>query len=111
MINKFILKIITVVITISFILSCFTSVNANKNELKYLELELNFTSPEIIPYNENIIIKINEQDFSRMESGKPVIPYCLFEYDLTFGSEIINIEYEISNPIIYNLSQKIMKAS
>ena len=111
MINKFILKIITVVITISFILSCFTSVNANKNELKYLELELNFTSPEIIPYNENIIIRINEQDFSRMESGKPVIPYCLFEYDLTFGSEIINIEYEISNPIIYNLTQKIMKAS
>ncbi len=111
MFNKLSLKIISILITIIFIITCFSSVNANNSKLNYIELELNFSPPEIIPYNENIIIKIKEQDFSRMDFGKPVIPYCLFEYDLIFGSDIINIEYENSNPIIYNLTQQIAKAS
>jgi hypothetical protein len=46
-----------------------------------------------------------------MEPGMPVIPYVLYEYNLKFGSEIIDVKYEISNPILYNLSKTISKAS
>jgi hypothetical protein len=109
--KKLLFKIISFIITISFILSCFSSVNGKDNEFEQISINLNFTPPDIIDYDTNIIIRVNEQDFSRMEPGMPVIPFCLFEYDLEFGSEIINVEYETSNPILYNLTKKIAKAS
>jgi len=109
--KNLILKITILILVISFITTSFSTVNANNSIVDYIELELNFTSPDIIPYNDNVIIRVNEQDYSRMDPEKPVIPFCLYEYDLSFGSEIINIEYETSNPIIYNLTQTIAKAS
>jgi len=109
--KNLILKITILILAISFITTSFSTVKADKSKVNYIELELNFTSPDIIPYNNYVIIRVNEQDYSRMDPDKPVIPFCLYEYDLSFGSEIINIEYETSNPIIYNLSQPIAKAS
>jgi hypothetical protein len=105
------IKIITFIIIISFILSIFSSVSGIYNENKHIEININFSNPEILTYDNNIIIRVFEQDFSRMEPGMPVIPYVLYEYYLDFGSEIINIEYETSNPILYNLSKTISKAS
>ncbi len=105
------IKIITFIIIISFILSIFSSVSGIYNENKHIEININFSSPEILTYDNNIIIRVFEQDFSRMEPGMPVIPYVLYEYYLDFGSEIINVEYETSNPILYNLSKTISKAS
>jgi hypothetical protein len=105
------IKIITFIIIISFILSIFSSVSGIYNENKHIEININFSNPEILTYDNNIIIRVFEQDFSRMEPGMPVIPYVLYEYYLDFGSEIINVEYETSNPILYNLSKTISKAS
>ncbi len=111
MFNRLISKIISFIIIVNFVMSCFFSVNAEDNEEKYIDLELKFSEPEIMDNIGNIIIRIKEQNFSMITPGKPVIPYCLFEYYLTFGSQIINIEYEIPNPITYNLTKKIEIAS
>ena len=43
MIQKPLLKIISLTITICFIISCCISVNAYNNDLKNIELELNFS--------------------------------------------------------------------
>jgi hypothetical protein len=126
MIRKFFLKGLVIKLIILLVLSSFSPVlgyNTTKNnitentneeinsqfisEIKNIEIEIEFSNPEIVPYNDYLIIRIKETDLNRIDSGRPVIPVNLSVYQLPFGSEIIDVEYEKSTPIIYDLSKKL----
>ena len=78
-----------------------------ESEIKYIEIDLDFSYPEIVPYDDYVIVRIEESDLNRMDSGQPVLPVNLSIFQLPFGTEIINVEYENSVPIIYNISKKL----
>jgi len=82
-----------------------------KSEIKYIEINLDFSEPEIVPYNGYIIIRLKESDLNRMDSGRPVLPVNLSVFELPFGSEIIGVEYEHSVPLIYDITKKLAFAS
>jgi len=78
-----------------------------ESDIKYIEIDLNFSYPEIVPYGDYFIIHLNEADLNRMDPGKPVLPVNLSIFELPFGSKILDVEYTHSTPIIYNLTRKI----
>jgi len=99
---------------------CLTS----ESDIKYIEIDLDFSYPEIVPYGDYVIIRLNEADLivpygdyviirlneadlNRMDPGKPVLPVNLSIFELPFGTKILDVEYEHSTPIIYNLTGKI----
>jgi len=82
---------------------CLTS----NSDIKYIEIDLDFSYPEIVPYGDYVIIRLNEADVNRMDPGKPVLPVNLSIFELPFGTKILDVEYEHSTPIIYNLTGKI----
>ena len=83
--------------------ACLTS----ESDIKYIEIDLDFSYPEIVPYGDYVIIRLNEADLNRMDPGKPVLPVNLSIFELPFGTKILDVEYEHSTPIIYNLTGKI----
>jgi len=83
--------------------ACLTSVS----DIKYIEMDLDFSYPEIVPYGDYVIIRLNEADLNRMDPGKPVLPVNLSIFELPFGTKILDVDYEHSTPIIYNLTGKI----
>ena len=126
MIKKFIKKIIVIEIIILFAISSFSPVfglnTTNKpytitsteennstleSEIKHIEIEIDFSNPEIVTYKDYIIIRIKETDLNRMDSGRPVIPVNLSIFQLPFGTEIVDIQYQNSTPIIYDISKKL----
>jgi len=78
-----------------------------ESDIKYIEIDLDFSYPEIEPYGDYVIIRLNEADLNRMDPGKPVLPVNLSIFELPFGSKILDLEYKHSTPIIYNLTRKI----
>ena len=72
--------------------------------VKNIEINLSFSDPEVVKYNDYWVIRVNETDHNRMDPGKPVLPVNISVYELIFGSKIINVEYQNSTPEIINLS-------
>jgi len=83
--------------------ACLTS----ESDIKYIEIDLDFSYPEIVHYDDYVIIRVNETDLNRMDPGKPVLPVNLSFFELPLGSKILDVEYEHSLPIVYNLTKKI----
>jgi len=71
---------------------------------KYIEINLSFSDPEVVKYNDYWVIRVNETNHNRMDPGKPVLPVNISIYELIFGSKIIDIKYQNSTPEIINLS-------
>ncbi len=71
---------------------------------KYIEINLSFSDPEVVEYNDYWVVRVNETNHNRMDPGKPVLPVNISIYELIFGSKIVNVEYENSTPEIINLS-------
>ncbi|MCK5031034.1 MAG: hypothetical protein KAR64_06170, partial [Thermoplasmatales archaeon] len=71
----------------------------SKSGIKYIEIDLDFSYPEIVPYGDYVIIRLNEADLNRMDPGKPVLPVNLSIFELPFGTKILDVEYEHSTPI------------
>ena len=72
--------------------------------VKNIEINLTFSDPEVVKYNDYWVIRVNETNHNRMDPGKPVLPVNISVYELIFGSKIINVEYQNSTPEIINLS-------
>ncbi|MCJ7570502.1 MAG: C25 family cysteine peptidase [Candidatus Thermoplasmatota archaeon] len=73
------------------------------------ELKFNFSIPEVVPYNNYSVVRVNETNHNPFEyfnydPGKPVLPVNLSMFNLKFGSKIISLDYEYSTPEIMNLS-------
>ena len=85
--------------------------SAFESVIKYIEIDLDFSDPEVVPYGSYVIVRLDESDLNRMDPGQPVLPVNLSVFELPFGTEILGVEYEHSAPIIYNITKKIAFAS
>jgi len=82
------------------------------SETKYIELEFSFSDPEIVKCGNYWIVRVNETNHNRyvlfdLNPGKPVMPVNMSIFELVFGSEILNVEYEHSTPQIIDLPGKL----
>jgi len=74
-----------------------------------IELKFNFSIPEVVPYNNYSVVRVNGTnhnpfEFFNYDPGKPILPVNLSMFNLKFGSKIISLDYEHSTPEIMNLS-------
>ncbi len=109
------------IILIFFSSSCINVIGShlqtNKNNTlksinfitKNIELKFNFSIPEIIIYDDYSVVKVNGTnhepfDFFNYYPGKPILPVKINMLNLSFGSKIISVNFEHSNPEIMNLS-------
>lgn len=81
-------------------------------ETKYIELEFSFSYPEMVKCGNYWIVRVNETNHNRyvlfdLNPGKPVLPVNISIFELVFGSEIINVEYNHSTPQIIDLPGKL----
>ena len=82
-------------------------------ETKYIEYELTFSEPEIVQYNNYIVVRVKETNHNRIilfdyNPGKPVLPVNISVFNLEFGSKILDIKYEHSTPKTITLLNKII---
>ncbi|PNX51010.1 MAG: hypothetical protein BV456_04765 [Thermoplasmata archaeon M8B2D] len=82
--------------------------NINYDE-KEIEIELSFSDPEIIPYGNYSVVRVEETNHNKIvmfdyDPGKPVLPVNISVFKLEFGSKIIDVDFEYSNPEIINLT-------
>ena len=49
----------------------------SESDIKYIEIDIDFSYPEIVPYDDYVIIRLKEADLNRMDPGKPVLPVNL----------------------------------
>jgi len=83
-----------------------------ESDIKYIELEFAFSDPEIVSYKNYSVVRINETNHNRIvmfdyDPGKPVLPVNISVFNLVFGTKILDISYENSTPVIYDLPSEI----
>lgn len=86
--------------------------NTSSTEAKYIELDFSFSYPELVKCGNYWIVRVNETNHNRyvlfdLNPGKPVLPVNISVFELVFGSEILNVEYEHSTPQIIDLPGKL----
>jgi len=85
------------------------SVNESyKSEIIYIEYNLSFSYPEVVEHGNFWVVRVKETNHNQYElydldPGKPVLPVNISNFELMFGSEIVNIEFEHSTPEIIEL--------
>lgn len=82
------------------------------SDIKYINLELDFSWPEIIPYEDYYIIHVSETNVNSLQyiltdPGRPILPFNLSNFKLPFGTKIVDVEIEHSEPEIIELPGKI----
>ena len=115
-------KLVTLaVLSVLLVSSCLSAVGlqlkTEKNQIfkkteyttKNIELNFSFSTPEVSPYFNYYVVRVNETNHNRIvvldrDPGKPVLPVNLSVFKLEFGSKITQVEIEHSNPETMNLS-------
>ena len=70
-----------------------------------------FSKPEIEEHESYVLVDIKETDFQSKGDGNPVIPLKLATIYFPFGTKIVSVEYEYSEPETIRLSKKISYSS
>ena len=96
------------IIALLFIIPLSLPIYAYNTNYDVLEIKLNFNDPEFDIKDGYIQINFNNSNGFLYQSKKPVIPFIKKYYCLTFGSEIVEIDVNISEIKIKNLSGKII---
>ncbi len=114
-------KLITIGLIIIFIVSsCVSAIgiqtiknnknvnSSGKSEIKYIEYDLSFSYPEVVEHGNFWVVRVKETNHNQYElydldPGKPVLPVNISVFELMFGSEIINVEFEHSTPEIIDI--------
>jgi len=116
-------KVTLLFILTIFLLSNFTTVigtfNKNSNNLELSEnptaisitnsltMEYSFSYPKIVVDDNQLWVYINESDLNMIIPNKPVLPVNITVLEFEFGTEIVDIDFEHSKPILINLSRPI----
>ncbi len=125
--NLHIGKILAVLIVAIFITSTFAAILVfkgleNKEETKEKEYVLpagvksltktfSFSEPEIEEDEGLTFVKVEEADFQSMGDGRPAIPTSITTIELPFGTKILGLKYECSEPENIPISKKISYGS
>ena len=70
-----------------------------------------FSQPDIVDNGDYVNVYIDEADFNDIHDGWPVIPVKTITYELPFGTKILNVSYQHSDPENITLSKKISVGS
>jgi hypothetical protein len=78
------------------------------SEIKHIEFDLSFSNPEVVEYGDYWIVRVKETNHNQyvlfdIDPGKPVLPVNISVFELMFGSEIVDIEFEHSPPVIIDI--------
>ena len=73
----------------------------------YLTREFIFSEPTFEEHSGYINVYVEESDFNMIGDGRPILPVKLYQIELPFGSEILSVEYEISEPETISLDKKL----
>ncbi len=73
--------------------------------------ELTFSYPTFIKYGEYACVYVDEADFYDIHDGRPTIPVKTTTYEFPFGTKILDVIYEYSEPETITLSKKISVGS
>jgi hypothetical protein len=81
-------------------------------DIKYIEMELHFSDPEIVEYGNYLVVRVKETNHNRIilfnfDPGKPVLPVNISVFELVFGSKILDVKYESSIPEVIDLPGKL----
>jgi len=82
------------------------------SNIKYIEIELSFSYPEIVKHGNYSVVRVNETNHNQyvlfdLDPGKPVLPVNISIFELVFGSKILDISYEHSPPQTIDLPSKL----
>lgn len=80
---------------------------ASSSDIKYINIELDFSYPEVVFYNGYIVVRVTETDLNMIDYGKPILPVNLSVFELQFGTRIVDVDYVHSPPEIINLTGKL----
>ena len=72
-----------------------------------VEKEFNFSEPLVESHGEYSYVYVNESNLYSVSDGRPVTPVNLTVMELPFGSKIIDVSYECSEPQKISLSKKL----
>ena len=72
-------------------------------ETKYIEIEIDFSTPEVVPYWNSSVVRVNETNHNRMvmfdyNTSLPVLPVNLSVFNLPFGTKILDVDFEHTVP-------------
>lgn len=84
---------------------------ANNINYDIIKIELNFSKPEFDIKDDYIKINFNNSNGLLYHSKKPVIPFISRHYCMPLGTEIVEIDYNINQFKIINLSNKIIPST
>jgi len=82
------------------------------SDIKYIEIKLSFSYPEIVRHGNYFVVRVNETNHNQyvlfdLNPGKPVLPVNISNFELVFGSKILDLSYEHSPPKIIDLPGKL----
>jgi hypothetical protein len=118
-------KCITVLLTIIFTLSScihafslqtqksdFDEIINKASDIKYIDIKLSFSYPEIVKHGKYFVVRVNETNHNQyvlfdLNPGKPVLPVNISNFELVFGSKILDLSYEHSPPQTIDLPGKL----
>jgi len=118
-------KFISILFVLIFVISsCIPAFGSSDNiisiiregstnaEIKYIEINLSFSYPEIIKHGNYSVVKVKETNHNQYvlfdsDPGRPVLPVNISTYKIMFGSRIIDISYEHSTPQTINLTGRL----
>lgn len=75
----------------------------NKSDIKSMTIEFSFSYPTIVVEGENIWAYVNESDLNMVIPDRPVLPVNISLLEFEFGTEILSIDYEHSDPEIIEI--------
>ena len=102
---KYLLIVILLFIPLSY------PIYANNINYDIIKIELNFSKPEFDIKDDYIKINFNNSNGLLYHSKKPVIPFISRHYCMPLGTEIVEIDYNIDQFKIINLSNKIIPST
>lgn len=73
--------------------------------------EFTFSYPTFIEYGEYTCVHVDEADFYDIHDGRPTIPVKTTTYEFPFGTKILDVIYEYSEPETITISKKISVGS
>jgi len=69
--------------------------------------DFSFSDPDIDESEDDAYVYVDESDFYHIADGEPVLPVKLLTQEYEIGTEIIDLEYEISTVNTISLSKKV----
>ncbi|MFO8078640.1 MAG: C25 family cysteine peptidase [Thermoplasmatota archaeon] len=112
--NQAVIGLVTILLLLSMnpangIASTISSHSIDRNsysatEMKQIEVDLSFSDPSVETYDEIFVVRVSETNYNWRNPGYPVIPAYSETFSLPFGSKIMNVSYDISDPEIIPVS-------